>query len=50
MSRPRRAHDRHLRGPAPAEARDFYGLERLWGEAELVELIDPEAGVAEAVR
>jgi ribosomal silencing factor RsfS len=32
------------------EAREFYSLERLWSEAELVELPPLEPGVIEAAR
>ncbi len=33
------------------EARDFYALERLWGEAERLDLAgEPDGGVAEAAR
>ncbi len=32
------------------EAREFYALERLWGEAELVDVSAPAIGVAEAAR
>ena len=32
------------------EAREFYGLERLWGEAERMELPEAEADLAEVAR